>query len=366
MIFMSLGALMGPARVTGRIRPPNRASIANMNMTRLSDGLYPPLEPDGVGWLEVGEGHRIYFEQCGQPGSLPVLMLHGGPGSGSSPRHRRLLDPGQCRLTLFDQRGCGRSQPRGALHANTSDHLVADIEQLRRHLGVERWLVVGGSWGAGLALAYAAAHPASCLGLVLRGVFLGRHSDLEWFFQQAGQLVPDAWAALARQAPASARGDLLHWLGAGLLGDLPLVALERAHAWRDWEAALSARRMTSLPPPLPGTEEAAALLDLYRVQSHYLLEGCFWGEASLLERARSLDRMPTAILHGRLDWICRPQAAWELHQAVPGSRLQWLGACGHSPFEPAMARAFDQAVAHYALRGDFRGWGSHFSETATS
>ena len=344
----------------------NRASIADMNTTPLPDGLYPPLEPDETGWLEVCEGHRLYFEQCGRPGGLPVLMLHGGPGSGCSPQHRRLLDPVQCRVTLFDQRGCGRSQPRGALQGNTSAHLVADIEQLRRHLGIERWLVVGGSWGAGLALAYAAAYPVSCLGLVLRGVFLGRRSDLDWFFQQAGQLLPDAWDALARQAPASERGDLLRWLGAGLHGELPQVALERAQAWRDWETSLTARQMTSRPSPLPGTQEAAALLDLYRVQSHYLMHDCFWGGVGLLERARSLDAVPTAILHGRLDWICRPQAAWDLHLALPGSRLAWLDGCGHSPFEPAMARTFDQAVAHYRLHGDFSGWGSHISETATS
>jgi proline iminopeptidase len=336
-----------------------------MNPTPSPDGLYPPLEPDATGWLDVGEGHRLYFEQCGRLGGLPVLLLHGGPGSGCSPQHRRLLDPAQCRLTLFDQRGCGRSQPRGELQANTSAHLVADIERLRQHLGIERWLMVGGSWGAGLALAYAAAHPAACLGLVLRGVFLGRPSDLEWFFQRSAQLLPDAWDALARQAPAAERGDLLRWLGVGLEDELQQVALERAKAWRDWENSMTARQMTSRPAPLAGTEEAAALLDLYRVQSHYLRHGCFWGEVGLQERARALAGLPTAILHGRLDWICRPQAAWELHQALPGSRLQWVENCGHSPFEPAMARAFGQAVAHYALHGDFNHWGAPFPETTT-
>lgn len=330
-----------------------------------ADGLYPPLEADTTGWLDVGEGHRIYFEQCGRSGGLPVLLLHGGPGSGSSPLHRRLLDPSRCRLTLFDQRGCGRSQPRGELQANTSDHLVADIERLRARLGVERWLVVGGSWGAGLALAYAAAHPESCLGLVLRGVFLGRPSDLDWFFRQAGQLLPDAWEALAQPVPEAARTDLLRWLGKGLRDAPPEQAPAWALAWEAWELSLSQHRR-AMPRSVSPGDEAAALVDKYRVQSHYLMNGCFWGGTSLLERARLLERMPTAIVHGRLDWICRPQAAWALHQALPGSKLQWVEGGGHSPFEPAMARAFGHAVAHCAVHGDFKSWGSDFSETATS
>jgi proline iminopeptidase len=336
-----------------------------MNEIRLPDGLYPPLEPYQVGWLDVGGGHRIYFEQCAQHEGLPVVFLHGGPGSGCSPRHRQLFDPARCRVILFDQRGCGRSQPRGALQANTSDHLVVDIELLRQHLGIKRWLVVGGSWGAGLALAYAAAHPASCLGLVLRGVFLGRASDVDWFFQQARQLLPDAWDTLAQQAPATARGDLLRWLSEGLQGDQPQVALERARAWQAWEVALSERQGSTAPPgPIAG--DAAALLDKYRLQSHYLLNGCFWGDVGLLARARSLASVPTAILHGRLDWICRPQAAWELHHGLPGSRLQWVDGCGHSPFESAMALALAQAILHHARYGDFTTWGHLFPQASTA
>jgi proline iminopeptidase len=319
------------------------------------------LEPGGADWLDVGEGHRIYHEQCGSTQGLPVVFLHGGPGSGCSPRHRQLFDPQRCRVVLFDQRGCGRSLPSGSVQANTSAHLVADIERLRQHLGLERWLVVGGSWGAGLALAYAAAHPASCLGLVLRGVFLGRASDLDWFFQQARQLLPDAWEALAQQAPAAARGDLLRWLSAGLLGGQPQQALARAKAWAAWEAAMSQHQ--SVTPRSDISEaHAVALVHRYRVQSHYLMNGCFWGDVGLLARARSLASVPTAILHGRLDWICRPQAAWELHRSLPGSRLQWVDGCGHSPFEPAMARALAQAVAHHAMHGDFAGWGQRFPD----
>jgi proline iminopeptidase len=236
---------------------------------------------------------------------------------------------------------------------------------LRQHLGIERWLVVGGSWGAGLALAYAAAHPASCLGLILRGVFLGRASDLDWFFQQARQLLPDAWAMLAQQAPAAARADLLRWLSEGLHGDQPQVALERARAWQAWEVAVSERQGSpAASGPVAG--DAAALLAKYRLQSHYLLNSCFWGDVGLLARARSLASVPTAILHGRLDWICRPQAAWELHHSLPGSRLQWLDGCGHSPFEPAMAQALSQAVGHFAIHGDFTTWGDLFPHPGTA
>ena len=327
--------------------------MAAMNEPARPDALYPPSEPWMTDWLDVGDGHRLYYEQCGQPEGAPVLFLHGGPGSGCSPRHRQLFDPARCRVVLFDQRGCGRSQPRGSVQANTSAHLVADIERLRQQLGIERWLVVGGSWGAGLALAYAAAHPAACAGLIVRGVFLGRPSDLDWFFRQAGALLPEAWAALAAQAPADARADLLRWLHAGLQGE---QALRYASAWEAWEASLSQEQQV-LPRTGLTPGEAAALVDKYRVQSHYLSHGCFWGETDLLARARGLAAVPSAILHGRLDTICRPQAAQDLHQQLPGSRLQWVEGCGHSPFAPAMARALAQAVAHHATHGDFTRWG---------
>jgi proline iminopeptidase len=334
--------------------------MAGMTQEPQSDALSPLDEPWSAGWLPVGNGHRLYVEQCGQPEGPPLLFLHGGPGSGSSPRHRQLFDLRHFRVVLFDQRGWGRSQPRGSVQAKTSAQLVADIEQLRQHLGIERWLVVGGSWGAGLALAYAAAHPAACAGLVLRGVFLGRPSDLDWFFQQAGALVPAAWEALAALAPPGARGDLLGWLHQGLQGE---QALLYASAWEAWEASLAQQQ-----PVLPRTgltpDEAAALVDKYRVQSHYLTHGCFWGETDLLARARELGAVPTAILHGRLDTICRPQAAQDLQQQLPGSRLQWVEGCGHSPFEPAMARALAQAVRHHADHGDFASWGEGLTPEA--
>ena len=342
-------------------------------MTPMNDSISPdaprPREQrEGSGLLGVGDGHHIFYEQSGSAAGLPVVFLHGGPGGGCSPRHRELFDLTRYRVTLFDQRGCGRSFPRGAVQANTSAALIADIERLRRHLGIDRWLVFGGSWGAGLALAYAAAHRSACLGLVLRGVFLGRASDLDWFFQHARQFLPDAWAAFAAQAPQVEQGDLLRWLHVGLHGINPQAALLRATAWETWESSVS-QRQSALPrstPPSP--DEALALLAKYRVQSHYLINGCFWGEgeSALLAQVPLLAGLPTAILHGRLDWVCRPQAAWDLHQRLPGSRLQWLEACGHSPFEPAMQLALMQAMAHFADHRNFVRWGQSFAAEAVA
>ena len=338
--------------------------MAPMNDSISPDALRPPEQGEVSGLLEVGDGHQIYYEQCGVAAGLPVVFLHGGPGGGCLARHRELFDLTRYRVTLFDQRGCGRSLPRGTVQANTSDALIADIERLRQHLGIERWLVFGGSWGAGLALAYAAAHRTACLALVLRGVFLGRASDLDWFFQQARQFLPDAWALLAAQAPDAAQDDLLPWLHAGLHGSDPQLALSRALAWETWESSVSQRQSASPRSTPPSAEDAAALLAKYRVQSHYLINGCFWGASGLLALATSLATVPTAILHGRLDWVCRPQAAWDLHQCLPGSRLQWLEDCGHSPFEPAMAKALAQVLAHFSAHGNFAGWEKSFSEAS--
>jgi proline iminopeptidase len=333
-----------------------------MNPLAVPAALPPLQEPYNTGILDVGDGHQLYFEQCGQPNGLPLLFLHGGPGSGCSARHRQMFDLRRDRVVLFDQRGCGRSLPRGGVQHNTSAHLVADIERLRLHLGIERWLVVGGSWGAGLALAYAAAHPASCLGLVLRGVFLGRASDNDWFFQHVRQLLPDAWSALIQHAPAleTASADPLAWLAAGVNSSKPLVAQATAQAWAAWEQAVTERRWVAPAPSHLAGEPAQAQVDKYRVQSHYLTNGCFWGDVGLLERAATLAQLPTAILHGRLDWICRPSAAWELHRSLPGSCLQWLDDSGHSPFEPAMASAMTDAMSLFSTHGHFAGWGRDY------
>ncbi len=302
--------------------------------------LYPSIEPYDAGWLATGDGQRLHYEQCGRPDGAPVLFLHGGPGSGASARHRRLFDPARCRSVLFDQRGCGRSEPRGETCANTSDHLLADIERLRAHLDIARWLVVGGSWGAGLGLAYAAAHPDACAGLILRATFLGRPEDIDWFFLAAQGLQPAAWEALRPHIPAGAPDHPLSALHAGLFGRDPATALRCALAWQAWEAALDGQA-PGAPPDAAG---AAALIDKYRVQSHYLVHGCFWGERPLLRRAATLPTtLPVTLMHGTQDAICRPQATQALHARLPRAVVRLVPG-GHSPFTPAMVRALDEAV----------------------
>jgi proline iminopeptidase len=322
-----------------------------------ANALYPPIAPYASAQLDVGGGHRLYLEQCGNPQGLPVVFLHGGPGSGCSPRQRQFFDPKACRMVLFDQRGCGRSLPRAALQHNHTDALVNDIETLRHHLGIERWLVVGGSWGAGLGLAYAATHPEACLGLVLRGVFLARSADIDWFFQGAAQLLPDAWQQLADRVAGLPGTAVLQRLHAGLHGSDHTSALACATAWEAWEQSLSQQRSVAPRALADQVAQADLLVDKYRLQSHYLHQQCFRGGMGLLQPDSALAGLPMAILHGRQDWICRAQAAWDLHQSLPGSRLQWVDGCGHNPFEPANAAALVAAIRHFVRHGHFTDWG---------
>ena len=310
----------------------------------MSDSLFPPIEPFEQGYLPSLEGHDVYFEQCGNPQGLPVVFLHGGPGSGCSPRHRQLFNPHKTRVILFDQRGCGRSKASDVLACNTTAHLLQDMERLRQHLGISQWLVVGGSWGGGLALAYASAHRSSCRGAVVRGVFLSRPSDLQWFFQDARQCMPDAWQALAQHVPVQNHDDLAPYLFHHMLNASDEAALPLAQAWQVWENALTQRCFSpSKPSPLSSTE-ASALLKKYRLQSHYLKHLCFFPAAGLLSQASALNDLPIHLLHGRLDWICLPEAAWAVHQALPHSRLQWVDNAGHNPFETTFSQAMVQAI----------------------
>jgi len=326
--------------------------------------LHPALEPYASEWLVVGDGHSIYLEQCGNPSGVPMVYLHGGPGSGCSAKHRQFFDPALCRTVLFDQRGCGRSLPRGALQNNTTDALVQDMETLRQHLGIARWLVVGGSWGAGLALAYATQHPTACLGLVLRGVFLGRASDMDWFFQGAAQLLPDAWQQLNAGVPGNLAEALLPRLHTAVHGADAPMALHCALAWEAWEQSLSLQRAVAPRVLALRSEDAALLVDKYRIQSHYLVNQCFRGGTGLMPNAAALTGLPVAVLHGRLDWICRAEAAWEVHRKLPGSHLHWVDGCGHSPFEPANAAALAATIQHFVAHGNFAEWGASFARSA--
>lgn len=327
-----------------------------MHISAPAAELHPPIAVYASEQIDVGHGHRLYVEQCGNPQGLPMVFLHGGPGSGCSVRHRQFFDPALCRVVLFDQRGCGRSLPRDDLLHNHTDALVQDLETLRHRLGITRWLVVGGSWGAGLALAYAQSYPAACLGLVLRGVFLGRSADVDWFFGGAAQLIPDAWQQLVNDAIGDSEQSVLLALSAGLHGADPARALVCALAWEAWEQSLSERRRTA--PRALGLDDAetAMLLNKYRIQSHYLVHQCFREGSGFIPQATETRNLPTALLHGRLDWICRPQSAWDLHQLLPGSRLQWVEGCGHNPFEPANAEALVTAIRYFAQHGNFSHW----------
>lgn len=326
------------------------ASIKAMSANALP---HAPHAPYASGFLTRDHGHELYYERCGRPGGHPVVFLHGGPGSSCSERHRQLFDPTVFDVLLFDQRGCGRSRADSPLQANTSDDLVADIEALRQHLLLPPWLVTGGSWGAGLALAYAARHPQACTGLVLRGLFLGRTSDLEWFFQTLRQALPDAWHALTQRLPEQQHANVLDGLHQQLQGP---QALDAALAWEAWENSVTMRRAVTQRQLSLGSDAARQLLARYRLQAHYLTRQCFWPGAGLLAQLTPLASCPIALLHGRLDWVCRPQASWDLKQVLPHSKIQWLDDTGHSPFEPAMARALSQALLHHAQHPDFRHW----------
>ena len=323
-----------------------------MPTSRTTD-LFPPIEPYKHGFLPTEAGHSVYFEECGSPDGLPVVFLHGGPGSGCGPKHRQLFNPATTRVVLFDQRGCGRSTAVDALQDNTTAHLLHDMERLRLHLGIYRWLVVGGSWGGGLGLAYASAHSAVCLGAVIRGVFLSRESDLQWFFHDARQCMPDAWASW--QLFSSANLKICLNIGTRLLNGSDEEILPLALAWQAWENALTQRSVSTAAKPAPGSSEAKSLIAKYRLQSHYLINQCFFPRDGLLSHLSGMNGMPVTLVHGRLDWICRPESAWEVHQALPQSQLMMVDHAGHNPFEQPMTgvlvKAIEDMVQHITSKG---------------
>lgn len=326
------------------------ASAASQQIN--AEPLYAAVEPYLADWIEVGNGHRIYFEQCGAASGMPLLVLHGGPGSGASPMQRRLFNPAKYRIVIFDQRGCGRSTPRGEIEANSTTELIEDIERLRRHLGIERWLVFGGSWGASLALAYAGAHRAHCLAVLLRGAFLTGRADLDWFFAGAGALLPQAWRALLQSLglgeldaddPASGQA-VQQRLQQRVFDADPRVASLAAAAWARWEDAVSSPGADS-PQAATDMSIRPELIDKYRVQAHYLAHQCFLGEAVLLDTASRLRGLPVRMIHGRLDWVCRPRNAWELARRIDGAAVIWVDSGAHNPYHRPMLTALAQATA---------------------
>ena len=329
--------------------------------------------------LAVGDGHVLNVEEYGNARGIPALILHGGPGSGCSPLLRRFFDPRRYRMICLDQRGAGGSRPRGSTLRNTTADLLADLRLLRGHLGLSRWFVVGGSWGATLALAHAAAEPDAVQALLLRASFLARREDIGWFFQDAATEVPAAWARFAGAAPAEHRAALLPWLRRVFSAAEPAEQMRAARAWWAWEQALASQGNVALPlsliPTGDGRREAAALgrsdlsatpappegaalaalVDRYRVQSHYLAHDCWLTAPPLLDRLTTLPQVPTLLLHADDDRICRPAGAAALHERVPHSRLRWVAGAGHEPAHPAMASAMLAALDSYAEQGAFDG-----------
>ena len=306
--------------------------------------------------IDVGHGHRLYYEQAGSPQGMPIVLLHGGPGSGSNPRQRAFLDPARFRIVQYDQRGCGRSEPNGETAHNHTGALIGDIERLRVHLGIERWLVCGGSWGSSLALAYAGAHRACVSGLILRGMFLTGGTDVDWFFGGAGALAPEAHAQFLALVPRRWRRRLLTFLQRSLNGSDAEKAARIAAAWQRYENAISGPDVVMGNEARPLAPGSAALCAKYRIQAHYLARDCFLGQRALLRTASELRGLPVALAHGTLDRVCRPLNAWLVHRACAGSRLAWAQGAGHDPFHPSMQLLLRDAANVFAEHGDFSRW----------
>jgi len=305
--------------------------------------LYPALEPYDQGMLALDDVHTMYWETCGNPMGVPVLFLHGGPGGGCSVEHRRFFDPEVFRIVLFDQRGAGNSSPTGEALDNTTQHLVRDIELLRSYLGVPKWLVFGGSWGSTLALAYGESHPERCLGFVLRGVFLGRKPEIQWFLYGLRQVFPEAWRRFAGMLPPAERADLLRGYLKRLFHPDTRVHTPFARAWSEYEASCS----TLLPNPDLARQYADESISLARLEAHYFAHGCFLAPDQLLADLHRIAHLPAAIVQGRYDMICPTANADELARAWSGARYSVVADGGHSVWEPSLRCAVMREVEHF-------------------
>ncbi|MCC6810514.1 MAG: prolyl aminopeptidase [Deltaproteobacteria bacterium] len=310
----------------------------------MSDPLYPPIEPYRTGRLRVSDVHDLYFEESGNPQGKPAVFLHGGPGSGTEGKQRRFFDPKQYRIVLFDQRGCGKSTPHASLEANTTWDLVADIERLREHLAIDRWQVFGGSWGSTLALAYAEKHPERVTELVLRGVFLLRKQEIDWFYQQGtSELFPDAWEHYLAPIPENERGDLLHAYYRRLTSNDPKVQAEAARAWSIWEGSTS--KLLFDADFVKKYGEDAFALAFARIECHYFVnKGFFERDDELLANVAKIRKIPAKIIQGRYDVVCPMTSAWALHKAWPEAELIVVPDSGHSAFEPGITKALVAAT----------------------
>ena len=309
------------------------------------DTIFPPIDPYLTGYLAVDPPHKLYWEQSGNPNGAPVVFLHGGPGAGASPVHRRLFDPAHYRIVVFDQRGAGRSRPLGEISNNTTDHLIADVEALRRHLAIETWHVFGGSWGSTLALAYAEAHPERCASVILRGIFLMRRREIDWFLYGMGTIFPEAWRQFAQFIPEAERGDLLEAYHRRLIDSDPRVHMPAARAWSVYEGACS----TLFPNPenLAAASEDAHAIGLARIEAHYFRNNVFDPETRLLDDVDRVRKIPAVIVQGRYDIVCPIVTADALHRAWPEARYVVVPDAGHSAMEPGIRMALIEASQRF-------------------
>lgn len=312
--------------------------------------LYPPIDPFDQRMLDVGDGHKIYMEQSGNPEGLPVVVFHGGPGGGSSPAMRRYFDPKIYRIMLFDQRGCGRSRPHACVEANTTWHLVRDIEAIRHALEIDRWIVFGGSWGATLALIYAQEHPERVRALILRGVFLATQAELDWFYGGgAGKFWPETWSRFADLIPEDERGNMIAAYHKRLFSGDYGQELKYARAWAEWENALASIQSTGHGGEAPG-EYARAFA---RLENHYFTHGAFLEkDGQILDRMDRIAHLPGVIVQGRYDMICPPDGAWKLAKRWPNAELRMIRNAGHALSEPGISAELVRIMDRIAEEGE--------------
>ena len=312
---------------------------------KLHTPLSPEIKPYNSGLLPLDDIHIMYWEQSGNPDGLPVLFLHGGPGAGSSPSHRRLFDPKRYRIIIFDQRGAGRSTPLGEIRNNTTPHLINDIENLRQHLKIEKWVIFGGSWGSTLALAYGEAHPASCLSFILRGIFLCRKKEIDWFLYGLRTFFPEAWADFVTPLSTSERNDILTNYYQRLMNPDPEIHMPAARAWSTYEGSCS----TLLPSPetVKYFSGDVVALGLARMEAHYFSHNIFLPENSLLDNVHKLHDIPATIIQGRYDAVCPIVSADDLHHAWPQAEYIIIDDAGHSVWEPGIQTAIIKAIEEH-------------------
>jgi proline iminopeptidase len=320
-----------------------------MRMNGIDNSLYPAIEPYQTGDLRVSPLHQLYFEQCGNPRGVPVLFVHGGPGGGCEPMQRRFFDPHAYRIVLFDQRGAGRSQPLAELTENTTPHLIADIERLREHLRIDRWLVFGGSWGSTLSLAYAETHPDRVTGLILRGIFLCRPSEIQWFYQSgAHHIFPDLWEQYLAPIPEAERHDLVRAYYRRLTSDDWELQLAAAKAWSTWEAGTS--KLLISQELRDRFEQPDFALAFARIECHYFVHDSFLKPDQLLRDIDQIRHIPGVIIQGRYDVVCPARSAWDLHRAWPEAEFHVVPDAGHSATEPGIAAKLIEATNAFRHR----------------